>query len=52
MLQGMMMMMVMVMFEVDYLKVSFVVGKVVCYEFDNDALNHVCSWMNKNIVYM
>ena len=34
------------------LKVSFVVEKVVCYEFYNDALNHVCSWMNKNIVYM
>ena len=36
------------------LRVSFVVFEVdhFCYEFDNDALNHVCSWMNKNIVYM
>ena len=41
-----------VLVEVDHLKVSFVVEKVVCYEFYNDALNHVCSWMNKNIVYM
>ena len=41
-----------VVVEVDHLKVSFVVEKVVCYEFYNDALNHVCSWMNKNIVYM